>query len=201
MCAIADRSLSSEVGVRGIFRKVLIFVMVGAGHILDTQVIGSGDALRMAVIFLYISNEGVSLLGNAAHIGLLVPERLKRCWHNSMIGRWRTVNRKGQKKLSVRFPYSGRACQQCGWTFDVALYTACHCPHRGAQTKGLHNTYCRHLGSRTLLQCWRPESLTGHTRYGYCRTASSSRPESGAGRPTYMGSGSCLILSCPPPRL
>ena len=77
MCAIADRSLSSAVGFRGIFRKVLIFVMVGAGHILDAQVIGSGDALRTAVIFFYISNEGVSLLENAAHIGLLVPEKLK----------------------------------------------------------------------------------------------------------------------------
>ena len=77
MCAIADRSLSSEVGFRGIFRKVLIFVMVGAGHILDAQVIGSVDALRTAVIFFYISNEGVSLLENAAHIGLLVPEKLK----------------------------------------------------------------------------------------------------------------------------
>lgn len=77
MCAIADRSLSSEVGFRGIFRKVLIFVMVGAGHILDAQLIGSGDALRTAVIFFYISNEGVSLLENAAHIGLPVPEKLK----------------------------------------------------------------------------------------------------------------------------
>ena len=77
MCAIADRSLSSEVGFRGSFRKVLIFVMVGAGHILDAQVIGSGDALRTAVIFFYISNEGVSLLENAAHIGLPVPEKLK----------------------------------------------------------------------------------------------------------------------------
>ena len=77
MCAIADRSLSSEVGFRGIFRKVLIFVMVGAGHILDAQVIGSGDALRTAVIFFYISNEGVSLLENAANIGLPVPEKLK----------------------------------------------------------------------------------------------------------------------------
>ena len=77
MCAIVDRSLSSEVGFKGIFRKVLIFVMVGAGHILDAQVIGSGDALRTAVIFFYISNEGVSLLENAAHIGLPVPEKLK----------------------------------------------------------------------------------------------------------------------------
>ena len=77
MCAIADRNLSSEVGFRGIFRKVLIFVMVGAGHILDAQVIGLGDALRTAVIFFYNSNEGVSLLENSAHICLPVPEKLK----------------------------------------------------------------------------------------------------------------------------
>lgn len=77
MCAIADKNLSSDVGFRGICRKVLIFIMVGAGHILDAQVIGSGDALRTAVIFFYISNEGVSLLENAARIGLPVPEKLK----------------------------------------------------------------------------------------------------------------------------
>lgn len=77
MCAVADKSLSSDVGFRGICRKVLIFVMVGVGHVIDAQIIGSGDALRTAVIFFYISNEGVSLLENAAHIGLPVPEKLK----------------------------------------------------------------------------------------------------------------------------
>ena len=77
MCAILDKTLSSNVGFRGIFRKVLIFVIVGIGHVIDTQLIGSGDALRTAVIFFYISNEGVSLLENAAHVGLPVPEKLK----------------------------------------------------------------------------------------------------------------------------
>ena len=77
MCAIADHSLSSEVGFRGIFRKVLIFLLVGIGHVLDTQVIGSGSVLRTAVIFFYISNEGVSLVENAAHLGLPIPEKLK----------------------------------------------------------------------------------------------------------------------------
>lgn len=77
MCAILDKTLSSNVGFRGIFRKVLIFVMVGIGHVIDTQLIGNGDALRTAVIFFYISNEGVSLLENAAHVGLPVPEKLK----------------------------------------------------------------------------------------------------------------------------
>ena len=77
MCAVVDRKLSSSVGFKGIFRKVLIFVMVGISHILDTQVIGNGSVLRTAVIFFYISNEGVSLLENASYLGLPVPEPVK----------------------------------------------------------------------------------------------------------------------------
>ena len=77
MCAISDRTLSSEVGFKGICRKVLIFLLVGIAHILDVNVIGSGGVLRTAVIFFYISNEGVSLLENATHLGLPVPERIK----------------------------------------------------------------------------------------------------------------------------
>lgn len=77
MCAISDKNLSSEVGFKGICRKVLIFLLVGIGHIIDTQVIGSGSVLRTAVIFFYLSNEGVSLIENAAHPGLPVPEKLK----------------------------------------------------------------------------------------------------------------------------
>lgn len=77
MCAINDKTLSSEVGFRGICRKVLIFLLVGIANILDAQVIGTGSVLRTAVIFFYISNEGVSLLENAAHLGLPVPEKIK----------------------------------------------------------------------------------------------------------------------------
>jgi toxin secretion/phage lysis holin len=77
MCAISDHTLSSEVGFKGICRKVLIFLLVGIANILDIQVIGSGSALRTAVIFFYISNEGVSLLENAAHLGLPIPEKIK----------------------------------------------------------------------------------------------------------------------------
>lgn len=77
MCAVADHTLSSAVGFKGICRKVLIFALVGIGHILDTQVIGNGSVLRTAVIFFYISNEGVSLVENAAHLGLPIPEKLK----------------------------------------------------------------------------------------------------------------------------
>ena len=77
MCAIADRKLSSQIGAKGIFKKVLIFVLVGVGHIIDSQVLGNGGAIRTAVIFFYLSNEGISILENAAHIGLPVPEKLK----------------------------------------------------------------------------------------------------------------------------
>ena len=77
MCAIADRKLSSEVGFKGICRKVLIFLLVGIANVLDVNVIGTGSVLRTAVIFFYISNEGVSLLENAAHLGLPVPDKMK----------------------------------------------------------------------------------------------------------------------------
>ena len=77
MCAIADKKLSSSVGFKGICRKVLIFLLVGVAHIVDLHVVGSGSVLRGAVVCFYLSNEGVSMLENAAHLGLPVPEKLK----------------------------------------------------------------------------------------------------------------------------
>lgn len=77
MCAVSNKKLSSAVGFKGICKKVLIFALVGLGHILDTRVIGAGSVLRTAVIFFYLSNEGVSLVENAAHLGLPVPKKLK----------------------------------------------------------------------------------------------------------------------------
>ena len=76
MCAVSDKRLSSEVGFKGICRKILIFVLVGMANILDMHVIGTGCVLRTAVLFFYISNEGVSVLENAGHLGLPVPARL-----------------------------------------------------------------------------------------------------------------------------
>ena len=77
MCAIADRKLSSAVGFKGVCRKALIFALVGVGHVLDTHVVGTGSALRSAIICFYLSNEGISMVENAAHLGLPVPEKLK----------------------------------------------------------------------------------------------------------------------------
>ena len=77
MCAIADKKLSSAVGFKGICKKVLILMFVGVANILDIHVVGEGSALRGAVIAFYLSNEGLSLLENAAYIGLPVPDRLR----------------------------------------------------------------------------------------------------------------------------
>ena len=78
MCAVVRRELSSEIGFRGIFRKVLIFMLVGIAHILDTLVIGTGSVLRTAVICFYLSNEGLSIIENASELGLPIPAQLKR---------------------------------------------------------------------------------------------------------------------------
>lgn len=77
MCAVSDKKLSSSVGFKGICRKVIIFMLVGIAHVIDVNVIATGSVLRTAVIFFYLSNEGVSLLENAGHLGLPIPVKLK----------------------------------------------------------------------------------------------------------------------------
>ena len=77
MLAVVERKLSSEIGFRGIFKKVLIFVIVAIGHIIDSKIIGTGSAIRTAVIFFYASNEGISILENAAKLGLPIPDKLR----------------------------------------------------------------------------------------------------------------------------
>ena len=77
MAAIIEKRFSSDVGARGIFKKVLIFCLVAVGHIIDTKIIGSGSVVRTAVIFFYLSNEGISIVENAGKIGLPIPQKLK----------------------------------------------------------------------------------------------------------------------------
>ena len=77
MCAIVDKKLSSAVGFKGICKKCLILMLVGVANIIDLHVVGSGSALRGAVICFYMSNEGLSLLENVAYIGLPIPDRMK----------------------------------------------------------------------------------------------------------------------------
>lgn len=77
MAAILEKKLSSNIGFKGIFKKVLIFTFVGIGHIVDIYILQNGSAVRTAVIFFYLSNEGLSIIENATKIGLPVPEKLK----------------------------------------------------------------------------------------------------------------------------
>ena len=77
LAAGVKKELSSEVGFKGIAKKVCIFVLVGIANIVDTQVIHDWAAIRTAVIFFYLANEGISVLENSAVIGLPVPEKLK----------------------------------------------------------------------------------------------------------------------------
>lgn len=77
MVAIINRELSSEIGARGIFKKILIFILVGIAHIIDSRLIGEGSVIRTAVIFFYLSNEGISIMENASRIGLPIPQKLK----------------------------------------------------------------------------------------------------------------------------
>ena len=77
MCGIVEKHLSSDVGARGIFKKVVIFSLVGVAHIIDQNIIGDGGILRTAVIFFYLSNEGISIIENATRLGLPIPEKLR----------------------------------------------------------------------------------------------------------------------------
>ena len=77
MCAIVDKNLDSRIGFRGICKKVLTLMLVGVANIVDVHIVGTGNALRSAVICFYMSNEALSLFENAAHLGLPVPDKLK----------------------------------------------------------------------------------------------------------------------------
>ena len=77
MLAIIKKRLSSAVGFDGILKKIMIFLMVAIAHTIDAYLIGNGGAIRTAVIFFYISNEGISILENSANLGLPIPEKLR----------------------------------------------------------------------------------------------------------------------------
>ncbi|MDR6939467.1 phage holin family protein [Arcanobacterium hippocoleae] len=77
LAAINERRLSSSVGFRGISRKILIFTLVGLAHLIDVHVLDTPGVLRAAVIFFYLSNEGISLIENATRLGLPVPAQMR----------------------------------------------------------------------------------------------------------------------------
>lgn len=73
--------LSSEIGFKGILKKMLILLVVAMAHVID-ECVGSGETWRNIAIVFYICNEGLSILENAVACGLPVPERLKEILEN-----------------------------------------------------------------------------------------------------------------------
>lgn len=75
--AVVNKRLDSNVGFKGIIRKVVILLIVGIANLLDVYVLSANSILRSAVIFFYIANEGLSIIENAGEIGLPIPKKLK----------------------------------------------------------------------------------------------------------------------------
>ncbi|GHU74326.1 holin [Clostridia bacterium] len=77
MCAFNDRTLNSEIGFRGIFKKVLIFLLIIVANVIDNEILGGADIARAATICFYASNESISILENAAKLGMPIPKKLR----------------------------------------------------------------------------------------------------------------------------
>ncbi|MGI5985140.1 MAG: phage holin family protein [Clostridiales bacterium] len=77
MLAVCQKKISSKIGYRGIVKKAMIFILVGLGNVIDNYIIGSGSSIRTMLIMFYLSNEGISIIENAANIGLPLPKKLK----------------------------------------------------------------------------------------------------------------------------
>lgn len=75
LCGISNKELSSEVGFKGIAKKIMILLLVGATNLLG-QATGI-EGLRYIVISFYLANEGISIIENASILGLPVSQKIK----------------------------------------------------------------------------------------------------------------------------
>ena len=76
--AAARRQVSSQIGFTGILKKMLIFVIVVMGHLLDQNLLGGSATLRTAMIFFYLANEAISITENLGALGFPLPPKLKQ---------------------------------------------------------------------------------------------------------------------------
>lgn len=74
--AIQKRKLSSQIGAKGITKKIAIFVIISLCHILDSYLPNIDSALEVMSTIFYLSNEGISILENAGQLGLPLPEKI-----------------------------------------------------------------------------------------------------------------------------
>ena len=153
MCAVSDKTLSSNVGFKGICRKVLIFLLVGIANILDIHVIGTGSVLRTAVIFFYISNEGVSLLENAAHLGCRYRERSRLSWNSSMTEPKKQKRRRNEMKLVQ----------------SILTKNPCYTAGRKITVKGLmlHSVGCPQPKASVFIKNWNSPSYDSACVHGF----------------------------------
>ena len=75
--AYFDKKVSSSVGLKGIARKAVIFVVLIVAVLLDRLLNTGNWVFRTLICYFYIANEGISLLENCAGLGLPIPEKLK----------------------------------------------------------------------------------------------------------------------------
>lgn len=74
--AVVHKKLSSEIGAKGIAKKILMLIIVAVANVLDVQIIGGGAALRNITIIFYAANEVISLLENTGALGVPYPKKL-----------------------------------------------------------------------------------------------------------------------------
>lgn len=72
------KELSSEIGAKGIAKKILIFVMIAVASLIDRTGVIEEPIFRTLACWFYIANEGLSILENTAKIGVPIPESLKK---------------------------------------------------------------------------------------------------------------------------
>ena len=73
--AFVNKEVSSSVGFKGIFKKLLIFVVIAVSVEMQ-KIIGDGVPLREIVIMFYIANEGISFVENVSEF-LPLPQKMK----------------------------------------------------------------------------------------------------------------------------
>lgn len=77
VAAAFDGKLNSEVGLRGIAKKVSIFAIVAVAHLIDVALVGQASLFRDVAIFFYLANEILSIFENVGKIGVPIPEKLR----------------------------------------------------------------------------------------------------------------------------
>lgn len=98
--AFVKKELSSKIGVKGLVKKVGVFVVVALSVLLD-KVTGSTGAIRTLVIYYFVANEGLSIVENLAETGIPIPDVIKKALKN-LKSESKGKKKNGNKKLSTK---------------------------------------------------------------------------------------------------